>query len=531
MSTRSGGTTTTSSVATRSPYTSLGRNSQLPSTTYSKSPQKPKNQVKPKKKGINGFVVGLIIVGAIVLFLFIVFIILYYFVFDSSSGTPSTSGNNNPEPQIPSGAPVTTYGGSGGVCLHDTDCPVITVTERDAQGGDKITTYTQYCVDNVCATNKPCELDSECIPDTVDPDDPNCDPLNPANPCKYTGVCLNNFCQRQRCMNNLNCGVNEACTINQLDGRDFGYCLPIGNKCNQTSTIGGQTLGNGSLNCYGGFFPCTGGQGGSEGFCTNCVKDNECNMASNFDLGPGSYCKTISPFDTGEIDARFTPSTCVVPDGLVNTFCDAGQRRVDLFDAGVCCNAGEASRCGETCSDDFQCDNDCPFCVAGKCSCMQLSVYSSDRSNITSTFSCIGGSGVSGYSMTGDIDSDNLNQIADDVHVCIAQESEAAYSYDDNAMMGTLYCTDSSRPYYIPSTGRCSSTPDDSICKIVSGRKICVGPDGNELEDYVCAINNTCQKRRLQLGEYCDQNAEQCDEGLVCQVSSANSYKRICVKA
>ena len=455
-----------------------------------------------------------------------IFLALYFTVFKTKDNTVQA-----PSP-FPGPVAVTgSFTGSGGTCTHDTDCPVTIRVERDPISGvNKSITYTQYCTSGACSTSKPCTTNSNCIPDNVTPEMSSCDPLS-GQPCNYTAGCVNGFCQRLRCQNNVNCGLFEACTMNVLDGGEYGYCMPLGNTCNNTQKFGTTSTGNGSVECWGGYFPCT-GFNGSIGYCTQCYAGSEaggaCNMTNNINTGPGSVCTTVQNFPINNSIPGAAPASCTVADGVNHTACANGHSSVPASTTNVCCKASASSMCGKTCQDDYQCDNSCPFCVNGQCNCVQMSPFSLWRDKLTSTYSCIDGYGFSGDSITGNV---NINEIIDDIHVCVvsnAFSSTHAYNYNPFGINGNLNCPIST-PYYNIASGTCVNSIQGAACNYDAGSNsgFCTNSDGSINTDYYCDITSTCQPGMPKAGEKCSPATNpSCDTGLIC-VAVSRLYKCI----
>lgn len=530
-----------------SQYASPSRTVPLAFTQTSPLKVTPARKQQAKTPSKKNWTIRIIVVIVVILIGIGIILALYFTVFSSSStttttkATPSTIPTATPMPTATSG-PFPDYTGSAGVCTYDTDCPVITRREKDpALGVDSLITYTQYCVSGTCVTNKVCSNNSDCLSSNVPDQNEDCDPLNGA-PCRYTSGCVNGYCQRLRCQNNVNCGLFEACTMNSLESSQYGYCLPLGNTCNNTQTFGTTTVSNGSVECWGGYFPCTGTIQGEPGYCTQCYAGSdvggECNMTDNINTGPGSVCTIVSDFTVDPTITTSAPSSCRVVDNIKYSSCQPGYVEVESSTASVCCKANAGGMCGKVCQDDYQCDDACPFCVGGVCSCVQVSPFSLWRDNIASNIPCQEGYGFSGTSDNMQNDQNSSNEILDDVHVCVVSNAlvgtQAYNHYTLNGITGNLNCS-SDKPYYNIAQGKCTNTLDGAACYYdrSNAAGYCRNSDGTISSDYVCSISGTCRKGKLQAGEKCGGTAiQQCDTGLVC-ISYAdditNRYKRICI--
>lgn len=540
-------------------------------------PLEQKNSSLPQKKKKNVFtrvIIGIIVITAIIL----VFFLLYYFFSSGSSATETQNSsqsssqstkqkgntdqndslqNNSVQAPSPSSGtvPYPNELGSGGVCTVDTDCPLIT---KSVDG--ILTPYSQFCVNGTCITNKVCTQNSDCQSIPSIPELGSCD-LSSENPspCKYTTGCAvgengTGYCIRMSCKQSTDCGYNEACTVNDPLGTSIGVCLPIGNECT-TDTIGNTSQ------CWGGLFGCTAFSGvnqsqQSTGYCTQCYKgnDNSCNISSTTKGGPGSYCQVITGFEidsTGQTVAP--PSVCKTVDNFKYFDCPNYLLSGSTINGNkVCCASGsESNTCGQKCFDDYQCGDNCPYCVPLNgdvtnrvCSCIRVSPYSDDFYGVQSHYSCAAGYGITYDYNTG---SSTDNEINPNYHVCIArQDSDCAFSYDAVnkgyiGARGNIVCSDTNNPYCVISSGKCSSNLEGAKCSdLPDGSSPCIEVSSTGLlsysKEYACTINKICTKRDyLTIGENCTPPSDstggvlECQEGLICSAPMGNSKRRVCI--
>lgn len=529
--------------------------------------------VAPAKKKTNW--VKFIIGGVLIVAIIIVVILVVTLTGGSSGDNNGNNGNNNnggsdnnknPNPNNPNApnvpkpspdAPFQSAIGTGGACKVDTDCPVI--LEKIADGS--IQTYSQYCINSICVTNKVCTANVDCqsVPDIPELDTCNLAGTGTASKCRYTAGCAGGYCQRLGCKSTTDCGLNEACSINNPLGDDIGVCLPIGNVC--SNSVNGN-----SAQCWAGLFGCTAYSGVaqgqvSQGYCTECYvgNDNSCNISNTPLGGPGAYCETVTGF-TGTISGDFgaPPAVCKTNDNFKYFDCpDKTVAGSTLNGNTVCCaSASSVNTCGKKCLDDYQCGDNCPYCVPLNgdvknrvCSCIRISPTQDGYYGAQSEYAC-----VDGYGITYDFNTGNIpyitpgvvNQINPNAHVCVKSETAVcAFNYDAvNAQIvggrGDVVCSNASRPYCELKTGTCKDTLEGSVCATnpLDGSSTCneISEDGvvTISQEYACTINHICTKRSyLIAGENCTPPAEgyamPCGQGLVCSLPMGSSNKRICV--
>lgn len=486
-----------------------------------------------KKKSWVGKIIWLVIIIVIAVG---IFLILYFLVFTQTSdggGSGGGGGGNNIVPKPPSTAPFQDYAGSGGQCSVDTDCPVVMRNENSI-----LVPYSQYCVNpkdlsgvtdgnqGICTTNKVCQQSSDCQSIPGIDELPDCDLAN-GEPCNFTGGCAGGYCQRLRCQTSSDCGILEACTINNPGSDQYGYCLPLGNTCTSS-----PDTGSGAIECWGGEFQCTAdfglAEGNATGYCTECQiggNDQTCNISNNPNSGPGSVCSTI-PLNV--TSGNTLPATCQMVNNFTNTACPNPASQVvagGINSRNVCCIAATSDNmCGKSCYDDYMCSDDCPFCVSDNkgakvCSCTRTNTYQSFYDVVESSYSCINSNGVTMIDNTRVTDHDSY--MVPNRHACIntpGSNAKCVYNYfsSDN---GDMNCSASS-PYCNISTNTCSNDIVGSRCKRDKDEGYsCETFDSgiwSRDDNYVCAMDHTCRQRKLQAGENCWGQENQCDSGLVC---------------
>lgn len=521
----------------------------------------PTSTSAPEKKK-KSWTKRIIIIVVILLILVGVFLLLYFTVFSKTTTTPNGGGGSSGGgggnsgvgtgtiPPPPSSAPFQDFTGSGGVCSLDTDCPI-----QFQRINGVLTEFTQFCVNptdptqptanqqGLCMTNKSCIQNSDCYSIPGVSELSTCDLTgDDPSPCRFTAGCASGFCQRIRCQTSTDCGLNEACTINDPTGEAYGYCLPLGNVCTN------GTLTGGAVQCWGGQFSCTADldSNNAQGYCTEChVGDvNGCNISNNGLSGPGSVCGYFSEFTRVQGVTGDDPALCKMIDNFNYNICPA-VGSINTITGGhidnlqVCCGGGPSSMCGKTCLDDYQCDNGCPYCVGQPgtttkvCSCIEIGPYQYGFDSGESTYSCRNGNGFTvdtGFNFTD-------NQMNPNIHVCTATSNKVSlYNYSTTSN-GSSNCSNPDAPYSIVDTSSCSSDLEGSRCVMTpTGDRYCAeyNPVSNTYtrsSDYVCNIANLCTKRKLAAGENCYGNESLCDDGLVCSGVLGNTTlpRKICI--
>lgn len=521
------------------------------------------NEIDQKKKRTTmKIIIGVVVILAIVVIAILIIVFVFGGSSDNGGGGDGGGGgqkNTNPQtlnpndPSVPTPSPTAPYQnvkGSGGVCDVDTDCPLI-IELVDGQ----FTQYSQYCISGVCATNKVCTTNSDCQSIPGIPELDSCkmagEDGETASPCRYTVGCSNGYCIRMGCKSTTDCGLNEVCSINQPTGNQIGVCLPLGNTCTNTTT------GN-SSQCWGGLFPCSAYSGINQnqavtGYCTECTvgNDNTCNLSPNPNGGPGAYCQTISGFSSTIGNTGAPPAVCKTNDNFKYFDCPSGTvQGASLNGNTVCCSSSSSTNtCGKKCFDDYQCGDNCPYCVPVDgdisnrvCSCIKITPTQKGFNGAQSEYACQNGFGITYDYNTG---SRTSNQINPNYHVCVASETaDCAFSYDavQNQLVGALgniTCFDLQSPYCELKTGKCKSTLEGAVCiEQQNGSTPCmeISSDGTITPslEYACTLNRTCTKRNFLIaGENCIPPEEgeglSCGEGLVCSLPMGPKGKRVCI--